>query len=710
MKIGFDECRICGRWIWRGDGEECCAPCLGFYYGKVNKKRTRRAMIFWFGLSALAVVLAAGILFRINIVQQALPWALILCIVMPVVGHIIFDDSVRDVKIPADGGGEEARDSAEEQTAKAEDKAVAKEQASEDIADIKREHKAELAVVKAEGKKSLADMQREVKKLQSEKTKLNDDMRNMRKTLEYYCARRVLDAYAGEDALRECGGIYVIKNVGDGKVKIGMTDNFARRFSEIQNHCASAGIRKEDVSPVVLVPLDEGKYEVEHAIHHALADRQTAGEWFQLTPEEAVTIVLDHAHERRVGNFKMRTQFSIGDGGDDGGSSGEGALLKQSVRLGVDWKTVTPEEAAEIPHDAKDDDGNTPLHFAAAYSNMQVIKALKSDSYEEENNAWQTPIKLAALHGNMEVVKEWVKFASDLDIFWVAQHVQSKMVVYHVADMVDLISWDEWHDSSGHTPLQCAVLANNAVAAMAFIDSWQYGVDNFGEEYEQSGTCDREDILHFAVENGASRKMVRALLEYGEESNCGIEVNGVDSLGRTPLDYAVSKENQELADELREAGGYTCDEVAGVCFGVNWKMAAPEGLLRMRHEDRGGKFFGTPIHWAARFCTNPKMIDVLVASGADVNEDSYEMEYNEFRQWSREVYEKPIHLAAREGAPAVVQALISAGADVNAVNYKDKTPLDIADERADGGAEVREVLIEAGAVHAADILKKTNRN
>lgn len=736
MKIGFDECRICGRWIWRGDGEECCAPCLGFYYGKVNKKRTRRAMIFWFGLSALAVVLAAGILFRINIVQQALPWALILCIVMPVVGHIIFDDNVRDVKMPADGGGEEARDSAEEQTAKAEDKAVAKEQASEDIADIKREHKAELAEVKAEGKKSLADMQREVKKLQSEKTKLNDDLRNMRKTLEYYCARRVLDAYAGEDALRECGGIYVIKNVGDGKVKIGMTDNFARRFSEIQSHCASAGIKKDDVSPVVLVPLDEGKHEVERGIHRALADRQTAGEWFQLTPEEAVAIVLDRAHERRVGNFVARTQFPIGGGGGGGNGNGNENTEEPnaSVRFGVDWRTVTPEEAAAITltiadengelHLVKDDEGDTPFHMAAAYSNGDVIEALEealadvNGIYDVKNNDGQSPLMLAATHENMEGIYALCEkpFPSGVSeaLYWVARNVRSSEVASYIPRKLLEEVWNyEFYHSNSATPLELAVLANNTEAAAGFIEYDEERAEDvevgpisgnlyvvkdvsgilFDGEWTRS---DGGSILHFAVRKGANREMVQMLLAH-------VEVNYVDCLGRTPLDYAVSEGHDELADCLREAGGYTCDEFAGVCFGVNWTTATPGQVREVSHDNLGGKFHGAPIHWAARFCPNPAVIDALAEAGADVNADSYEVSSEE--EWYRHTKNKPIHWAVQAGYPAVIEALIRAGADVNADASRGKTPLDIADEHADGNAEIREVLTKAGAVHAADILK-----
>ncbi|MGI9337451.1 MAG: GIY-YIG nuclease family protein [Gammaproteobacteria bacterium] len=207
----------------------------------------------------------------------------------------------------------------------------------ENVAEIERNHEKELEEVKAAGGRLSVEMWREMKardseaaakyerlqnekgQVESENEKLTFDLQGAKVTLEYYADNARLEVYSGKQALRECGGIYVIKNTGDGKVKIGITDdNFKRRFGEIQSHCASAGIKKEDVIPEILVPLDEGLREVEQAIHRALGKSRTAGEWFGITPEKAVAIVLAHVHEKRVSNFKARTKLPIGEsGGND---------------------------------------------------------------------------------------------------------------------------------------------------------------------------------------------------------------------------------------------------------------------------------------------------------------------------------------------------------------------------------------------------------
>ena len=64
MKFGFDECRACGKWIWRGDGEELCASCLAFGYGKTNEKQRRRHLFIiacvLIGAAVLIVMYLSG--------------------------------------------------------------------------------------------------------------------------------------------------------------------------------------------------------------------------------------------------------------------------------------------------------------------------------------------------------------------------------------------------------------------------------------------------------------------------------------------------------------------------------------------------------------------------------------------------------------------------------------------------------------------------
>lgn len=224
---------------------------------------------------------------------------------------------------------------------------------AEKAADAEDCHKAQLTKVKAEKERLCADMCEEMKDRESEAAKqyseLEGEKRGMerenkkltltlnaaRETLSYYADRAQVDVYEGEDALydgeeedtswnsepkprkRECSGVYVINNAADGKVKIGHTGNFAERFFDIQSKAASSGIKKDDIVPVVFVPVDEGRYEIEQEIHAALDESRHAGEWFKIPPEEAVAVVVAHVHKRRVSNFKERTKIRVPKGGEE---------------------------------------------------------------------------------------------------------------------------------------------------------------------------------------------------------------------------------------------------------------------------------------------------------------------------------------------------------------------------------------------------------
>ena len=276
---------------------------------------------------------------------------------------------------------------------------------------------------------------------------------------------------------------------------------------------------------------------------------------------------------------------------------------------------------------------------------------------------------------------------------------------YGLVSKLSKEGWEEFYSHSEHTPLERAVLAGNVAAAVGFIE---YNQERAGDMQSApiSGTlyvvkdvsgilndgewaCNKGgSILHFAVENNASRRMMQTLVDL-------VDVNHLDDKGRTPLDCAVSEGRDELADCLREAGGYTCDEVAGECFGIKWRNAVPEDVAQTKHVNRGGRFHGEPIHWAARFCASPRVINALVQNGADVETDSYMLKYSMgLCKWVRHAENKPIHLAVRHN-PAVLQALIDAGADVNAFNGKGYLPLHLAAFRHKRSAVG--VLADAGA-------------
>ena len=75
-------------------------------------------------------------------------------------------------------------------------------------------------------------------------------------------------------------------------------------------------------------------------------------------------------------------------------------------------------------------------------------------------------------------------------------------------------------------------------------------------------------------------------------------------------------------------------------------------------------------------------VNALVAAGADVNAKSD-------TGWT------PLHMAARDGYSEFVSALVAAGADVNAVNNNGETPQDVAIQYRDPSSEAAVEIIDA---------------
>src|SRR6185369_2702223 len=100
----------------------------------------------------------------------------------------------------------------------------------------------------------------------------------------------------------------------------------------------------------------------------------------------------------------------------------------------------------------------------------------------------------------------------------------------------------------------------------------------------------------------------------------------------------------------------------------------------------------TPLMWAVAAARNaPEMVKVLIAKGADVNARA------KFNDWAGQITSEPraqyhtyggltpLLYAARNGCYACVEALVSAGADVNLPNNEGMTPMMIALDNGQNG-------------------------
>lgn len=121
-----------------------------------------------------------------------------------------------------------------------------------------------------------------------------------------------------------------------------------------------------------------------------------------------------------------------------------------------------------------------------------------------------------------------------------------------------------------------------------------------------------------------------------------------------------------------------------------WKNATPRSVtcVNVRKRDRSGK---SPLHWAAFYTSNPKIIAYLIQRGGDVNAPGKRHGLT------------PLHSAAAFNTnPEIIDLLVKSGADLNARDTKfGWTALHWAAANSPN-TEVIEKLIELGADLSAE--------
>ncbi len=157
--------------------------------------------------------------------------------------------------------------------------------------------------------------------------------------------------------------------------------------------------------------------------------------------------------------------------------------------------------------------------------------------------------------------------------------------------------------------------------------------------------------------------------------NLGVDPNVKDSLGETPLMKAVRNGHLRVADVLLNAGA--------------------DARLHRRHtsiQSHSAPHGFTALHWAARD-GNEDMVNALLTASADVN--------GVCTQGATALF-----FASQEGHLPVVKMLLSRGADVNLADRIGMTALSTAADMGCFG--VVEALVRSGAdVNAADFKGRT---
>ncbi|HXJ75496.1 MAG TPA: ankyrin repeat domain-containing protein, partial [Candidatus Dormibacteraeota bacterium] len=188
-----------------------------------------------------------------------------------------------------------------------------------------------------------------------------------------------------------------------------------------------------------------------------------------------------------------------------------------------------------------------------------------------------------------------------------------------------------------------------------------------------------------------------------------VKVDVTNEFGSTPLAEATKQGNARMVKTLLAAGSGT--EGANEDGQTALMIAIKNGDLSVFNLliDAGAKVNAvekvqdqTPLMWAAAAARNaPEMVKVLIAKGANVNARA------KFNDWPGQITSEPraqyhtyggltpLLYAARGGCYACVEALVSAGADVNLPNNEGMTPMMIALDNNQNG--IAKFFLDHGA-------------
>jgi ankyrin repeat protein len=187
------------------------------------------------------------------------------------------------------------------------------------------------------------------------------------------------------------------------------------------------------------------------------------------------------------------------------------------------------------------------------------------------------------------------------------------------------------------------------------------------------------------------------------------KVDVTNEFGSTPLAEATKQGNARMVKTLLAAGSGT--EGANADGQTALMIAIKNGDLPVFNLliDAGANVNAvekvqdqTPLMWAAAAARNaPEMVKILIAKGANVNARA------KFNDWPGQITSEPraqyhtyggltpLLYAARSGCYACVEALVSAGADVNLPNNEGMTPMMIALDNNHNG--VAKFFLDHGA-------------
>jgi len=349
-----------------------------------------------------------------------------------------------------------------------------------------------------------------------------------------------------------------------------------------------------------------------------------------------------------------------------------------------------------------------------------------------------SPIQFAAYNNNTEMVQMLLDSDADADGYTIAKED-------NYPDESDEEN-DLWDKDCLQTPLQLAVSHHNSILARLLLLS---GADPNSQQYGDTPLqiAAREDnvkLVRLLLRNGAhvdvaARKhggrtalrsaayagnsdLVRLLLDEGADLNA----TPAPKYGRTAIQAAAEGGHIEILRTLRDLGadvnakaspigGRTCLQAAS----ENGDVEMIRLLLKFYAEvnaPAAGERGRTALQAASEF-GSPASVDILLKAGADINAAPSPLKgvsclygairYNMLTRARRLLVtadpdgatsrHSPIVKAAQRGRFELVQSLIEAGADVNALGQKANTEFALQAAVSSGNIKCIRILLQAQA-------------
>jgi ankyrin repeat protein len=330
------------------------------------------------------------------------------------------------------------------------------------------------------------------------------------------------------------------------------------------------------------------------------------------------------------------------------------------------WKETEQSEILEViistNVDVQQEDGWSPLHYAAAFGNVETIEVLISAGADVNSMTTngRTPLLWAVEFRTNEpnIIRTLISGGSNVNIhkdgwtplFWVMAYGSSDSV----QDLLEAGANIGVRDRHGYTALHWGAKGGSP-RSLALLIHAGAAVMAHGEN--------QRTPLHFAA-GAKTDENIKVLLDFGAD------VMAQDEHGWTPLHSAAAFGTPDHIKILTKAGADVLARNEHGITPLHWAAylgshVNVEALLRadsdVNSRDNDGQ---TPLHFAAGF-GSPKKIGTLLKAAAKLDA-------------ADNLGRTPLHAAAKFGTPENIEILLHADANRFATDHDGSTPFDLA--------------------------------